>query len=239
MTKKRFRRDNKIFEEHPNYAIITSMTITTENLFIPGPAGLLEAALHNRATDNIAHWTMILCHPHPLYGGTMDNKVITTLAKAGVELGCQVLRFNYRGVGQSEGTFADAIGECEDLHAVLNWLKALYPDLRLILCGFSFGAYIAAKIAADTPDVKALLTVSPAVLHYDFSGLKKITCPWFLIQGDADEVVPPQSVYDWLTKANQTIHRIDFPGAGHFYHGRLMELKTVVKDYLSPLMQSE
>lgn len=216
------------------------MITTTENLSILGPAGALEACLHHKAASNaIAPWTLVICHPHPLYGGTMDNKVVTTIAKAGVELEMQVLRFNYRGVGQSSGTFADAIGECEDLQAVIAFLKQQHPDLRLVLCGFSFGAYIAAKVTADTPDVKGLLTVSPAVLHYDFNRLAQVNCPWFLIQGDADEVVPPQSVYDWLLKTKQKVARIDFVGAGHFFHGRLVELKASVKECFASILQSQ
>ncbi|MBY0377425.1 MAG: alpha/beta hydrolase [Gammaproteobacteria bacterium] len=216
------------------------MITTLENLNIPGPAGTLEACLHHKAAPNApAPWTLIICHPHPLYGGTMDNKVVTTIAKAGTELGMQVLRFNYRGVGRSTGTFADAIGECEDLQAVIAFLKQKHSDLRLILCGFSFGAYIAAKITADRQDVQGLLTVAPAVLHYDFSGLAAVNCPWFLIQGDADEVVPPQSVYDWLATTKQEVVRIDFAAAGHFFHGRLVELKASVKECFALMMKSE
>jgi alpha/beta superfamily hydrolase len=216
------------------------MITTTENLSIPGPAGTLEGCLHHKAAPNaIAPWTLVICHPHPLYGGTMDNKVVTTIAKAGVELGLQVLRFNYRGVGHSGGAFADAIGECEDLQAVIVFLKQQHPDLRLILCGFSFGAYIVTKVTADRQDVKGLLTVAPAVLHYDFNGLAQVKCPWFLIQGDADEVVPPQSVYDWLAKTTQSVKRIDFAGAGHFFHGRLVELKSVVKECFASILKSE
>lgn len=211
---------------------------TIENVFIPGPAGLLEACLHNRA--NIVNpWTLVICHPHPLYGGTMDNKVITTIAKAGVELEMQVLRFNYRGVGKSEGTFAGAVGECEDLNAVMHFLKKEFTHLRFIVCGFSFGAYIAAKVTSETPDIKGLITVAPAVLHYDFNGLAKMHCPWFLIQGDADEIVPPQSVYHFLEKTAQTITRRDFVGAGHFFHGRLVELKQTIKECLGSIQQGE
>ncbi len=211
-----------------------------ENIIIPGPSGALEACLHNRAAASVAApWTLVICHPHPLYGGTMDNKVITTIAKAGVELGMQVLRFNYRGVGQSAGTFADAVGECDDLQAVIAWIKKQFPNLRLIVCGFSFGAYIAAKVASETPKIKGLITVAPAVLHYDFNTLIKINCPWFLIQGSADEIVPPQSVYDFLEKTSQKIHRIDFADAGHFFHGRLVELKQTVKECFGPIIEGE
>jgi uncharacterized protein len=213
---------------------------TLENIIIPGPAGTLEARLHNRAAATApAPWTLVICHPHPLYGGTMDNKVITTIAKAGVELEMQVLRFNYRGVGHSEGAFADAIGECDDLQAVITWTKKQFPNLRLILCGFSFGAYIAAKVTAEMPDVKGLITVAPAVLHYDFNGLAKIHCPWFLIQSDGDEIVPPQSVYDFLEKTPQNIKRIDFTGASHFFHGRLIELKQAVKEGFGAIIKGE
>jgi alpha/beta superfamily hydrolase len=213
---------------------------TLESIMIPGPVGALEVRLHNRAAATVpAPWTLVICHPHPLYGGTMDNKVITTIAKAGVELEMQVLRFNYRGVGHSEGAFADAVGECDDLHAVINFLKKEFADLRLILCGFSFGAYIAAKVTAEMPSVKGLITVAPAVLHYDFNALPKIPCPWFLIQSDADEVVPPQSVYDFLAKTPQSITQIDFTGASHFFHGRLIELKQAVKESFASIIQSE
>ncbi len=211
-----------------------------ENIFISGPVGTLDARLHNRsAAAASAPWTLVVCHPHPLYGGTMDNKVITTIAKAGVELGMQVLRFNYRGVGRSAGTFADAVGECEDLQAVIAWVKQQFPNLRLLLCGFSFGAYIAAKVASEIPDIKGLVTVAPAVLHYNFNGITKINCPWFLIQGSADEIVPPHSVYSFIEKTTQNIQRIDFADAGHFFHGRLIELKQTVKECFGTIIEGE
>ena len=215
------------------------MHSTSQDITIAGPTGALEACFHLTDTHNTNPWIMVICHPHPLYGGTMDNKVVTTLVKAGNELGMHALRFNYRRVGHSEGKFGNAIGECDDLQAVIHWLETQYLHFRLVLCGFSFGAYIAAKVTADRGDVKALLTIAPAVLHYDFNGLDTIHCPWFLIQGDADEVVPPQSVYDWLEKTSQTVQRIDFPAAGHFFHGRLVELRETVKTCFTPIVQGE
>ncbi len=208
-----------------------------EHLSLQGPAGILETRLHRSNLSDPEPWVMLICHPHPLYGGSMDNKVVTTLAKAGGELQMQVLRFNYRGVGKSEGKFGNAEGECDDLRAVIAYVKQIWPKGRLVLCGFSFGAYIAAKLASEMPEVKALFTIAPAVLHYDFSTLPKVACPWFLVQGDADEIVPPQSVYDWLARTSQTIQRIDFIGATHFFHGRLLELKQTVLDCLQKIVQ--
>lgn len=201
------------------------------SFFINGAVGVLETS-HAGAAEGPPRYIAIICHPHPSAGGTMDHKVVTTLVKACTAMGAATLRFNYRGVGQSTGTFDDAIGECDDLRAVIRWAVAQYPGLPLILAGFSFGAYIAARVANDDSVAKALITIAPAVVNYDFQALKKIACPWLVVQGDQDEIVDSQKVVDWVNQAATPIELTMMAGAGHFFHGQLITLREIVIDWL-------
>ena len=199
---------------------------------LPGPAGQLEimAQGFDQATiKGIA----VVCHPHPLHGGTMTNKVVHFIARSLNELGFAVLRFNFRGVGRSEGSFADGIGETEDLLAVIDWIEARYPGVPLWLAGFSFGAYVALRAVSQRP-IQRLITVAPAVHLYDFSKITLPTCPWLLIQGDADEVVPHERVVAWVKGLERRPRTVYLKGVGHFFHGKLTLLREVLLGALGP-----
>jgi len=197
---------------------------------LSGPAGALEAVTTCPAAGDTGA-TVVLLHPHPLYGGTMDNKVVTTLARGFTELGFASLRFNFRGVGQSAGQFADATGEAEDALAVIDWVRQVRPRDRVWLAGFSFGAFVALRIAREA-GVAGLVTVAPAVHLYDLSEIVLPDCPWLLIQGEADEVVPVAEVRRWLTTLAQPPQALFLPEVGHFFHQRLNDLRTALNDFV-------
>ncbi|MFP1682411.1 alpha/beta hydrolase [Alloalcanivorax sp. C16-1] len=208
--------------------------MSRDRLALEGPEGTLEAALEGD-TDNPA-MIAIVCHPHPLFGGTMDNKVVTTLARAARDAGAAVLRFNFRGVGNSQGAFSDGIGETEDLIAVHRWLTREFPDRPLWLAGFSFGSFVAARgaevLAANGQAPKALMLVAPPVHHFDFEGIETAGCPVTVVQGEDDEVVPAEQVFRWAGQTPLTPDLIRFPDSGHFFHGKLVDLKEVAASRL-------
>lgn len=198
---------------------------------IPGPAGLLECAL-DQPTDIKIGAVAIVCHPHPLHGGTMGNKVVTTLSSTLQDLGMPVIRFNFRGIGQSEGEYANTIGELQDLYAVMEWVQQAYPQQKLWLAGFSFGSYISA-MAASQRDVAQLISVAPPVKNFDFKSLGPISCPWVVVQGEEDEVVPSEMVFEWVSSRKEHPVLIRLAGIGHFFHGHLMTLRDELLKVLS------
>lgn len=201
-------------------------------LALQGPAGAIEALTACPAPDTEAGATAVICHPHPLYGGTMHNKVVHSLSRAFVDLGLRSVRFNFRGVGQSAGKFANGDGETDDLLAVIEWVRVHRPQDRIWLAGFSFGAYVALRAAARA-QVAGLVTVAPAVHLYDFSALQLPTCPWLLLQGEDDEVVPVEQVRAWLEAIVVRPQVLFLPGVGHFFHQRLPEVGAALRDFLA------
>jgi hypothetical protein len=198
-----------------------------ERLMIAGPVGALEAIVEDPGTIDARFG--LICHPHPLHGGTMDNKVVTTTAKAMRGAGIAALRFNFRGVGRSAGTFDDGRGETEDAAAAAAWCAARWPGRQPIIAGFSFGAYVALRLARRLPPQRLIL-IAPAVGRFDFSGLEPPQVPWTVIQGDADEVVDPHAVAAWSQGLEHKPRMRIMPGAGHFFHGRLPDLRDAVLD---------
>ena len=165
----------------------------------------------------------------------MNNKVVTTVTRTFRELGLGTIRFNYRGVGQSDGVYGDVIGEVEDLNAIVNWANDRYPNLPLILGGFSFGSAVAYSWAGQqTP--KALVIIAPAVNHFDFNGLPQPQCPTLLIQGMDDEVVPADEVLQWASTLPNPLTIKQFEKTGHFFHGRLIDLRLQLTEVLQSLI---
>jgi len=198
---------------------------------IEGPAGQLEMKVNGLAVAETPRGVGVICHPHPLYGGTFDNKVCSTLARAFHEAGFIALRFNFRGVGNSEGTYKEGKGEQEDLVVVMHWVQQQAAGLPIILAGFSFGGAVAAAYARDHAVViQRVILVSPALGHYGFELDDRIAVPVLVIQGESDEVLPAELVYRWVQESNsKTVSLVRFANAGHFYHGRLAELKKAVQ----------
>ncbi len=173
----------------------------------------------------------VICHPHPLYQGSMHNKVVHTAARAFNNKGLNTIRFNYRGVGESEGEFGDSVGEVEDLKAVIRWAQSVMPGQKLWLAGFSFGSFIAASGATEHP-CQQLFTIAPAVHHQPYEQVLGVSCPWIVIQGTQDEVVPPEKVYDWFTRQqsqSSTSMQLIKLEASHYYHGTLVTLRTYIE----------
>lgn len=202
------------------------MRPTTVERITIGDRVPLEAVAEesNAGSDHYA----VVCHPHPLHGGTMDNKVVTTVARALLDLDIPAVRFNFRGVGASAGTFDAGIGETDDAAAAADWGAARWPGRRLIIAGFSFGAYVALRLAQQR-DAAQLITIAPPVALFDCSGMRAPACPWLVVQGDADEVVDPRQVIRWVESLEPRPTLVVMPGVGHFFHGRLPELKDAVR----------
>ena len=199
-----------------------------ESLFIAGPSGRLEALIECPEPGFPPRAAAVVCHPHPLHGGTMQNKVVHTLARTLNGMGVATLRFNFRGVGNSAGEYAEAVGETDDLHAVLAWVQQRWPGLPLWLGGFSFGAYVALRAAPGWP-LQQLITIAPPVRHFTFAELPPIATNWLLVQGDEDEVVPSEEVLRWAESLAAPPRVLRMAGAGHFFHARLNELRQRIE----------
>jgi len=189
---------------------------------IAGPAGQLEIAINVAETPrSIA----LITHPHPLQGGTLDNKVVQTLGKTFTAIGYVAVRFNFRGAGRSDGSFDDGIGETDDALAVLDFARRQYPDTAArppVLAGFSFGAYVQTRVAR-TIQPERMVLVGPAVKRFPVEHVPEDT---IVIHGEEDDVVPLADVFAWARP--QQLPIIVFPGCGHFFHGRLPQLQRVV-----------
>jgi alpha/beta superfamily hydrolase len=203
----------------------------TEVFTLAGPAGALETKLEFSAVSSPPVAFGVVCHPHPLYGGTMDNKVAHVLARCMNECGAPAFRFNFRGVGASAGSFDDGRGESDDLAAVVAEGRRRFPGARLWLGGFSFGAFVALRGASRLEPSK-LVAVAPPVARFELGSVAHPDCDWLLVQGDADEVVAPDAVLAWASEQPRKPRLHVLPGAGHFFHGRLHELKPLVCDFL-------
>lgn len=200
---------------------------------LPGPAGALEILTGCPAPERAVSATAVICHPHPQRGGTMHNKVVHTLARTFGDLGLRTVRFNFRGVGASEGSFGDAEGELDDLLAVVAWVRQQRPNDQLWLAGFSFGGYVAARGAQQT-SVAQLVSVAPAVNMYYFKSVASPpNVPWLVIQGDADDVVPAQAVVEWAGKMQPPPQLVVLKGVDHFFHGRLHDLRDTLTQKLA------
>jgi alpha/beta superfamily hydrolase len=197
---------------------------------IDGPCGVLEAILDCPPQELLASEARfsksvaVIAHPHPLHGGTMQNKVVHYLARTVNQMGIPALRFNFRGVGQSEGEYAEGVGEVDDLVAAAGWMQEQFPGHALWLAGFSFGAYVALQAAARLQPAQ-LITVAPPVNIFDLSELSLPSMPWVLVQGGEDEIVPSKEVLQWVSQLPVPPQLLYLEQAGHFFHGRLNELR--------------
>ncbi len=198
------------------------MNSHTVRQLVPGPAGAIECAID--APAGAALGVAVICHPHPQHGGTMDNKVAQTLARAAVALGWRSVRFNFRGVGDSEGAWDEGRGEVDDALAVVQALRP--AGQPLLLAGFSFGGYVATQAAARlAPEAAArrLVLVGPAASRFP---LAPVPADTLVVHGELDDVVPLAAVFDWARP--QSLPVTVLPGAGHFFHGQLSVLKQIV-----------
>jgi alpha/beta superfamily hydrolase len=179
----------------------------------------------------------VICHPHPLHGGSMQNKVVHTLARTFNGLDLAALRFNFRGVGASAGRYDEGRGEQADLRAVLRWVAARHHGGAVWLAGFSFGAHVALAVAQDA-GLDGLVLVAPPVNHFDFSGLGGPAGFWVVVQGEDDEVVPAGEVERWIDGLERRPHLVRMSGVGHFFHGRLNDLKAALERTVAPRLDA-
>lgn len=198
-----------------------------------GQAGLLEGIL-TVPQDAKTTYIALIGHPHSLHGGTMHNKVVTTLTQLFKSLGIASIRFNFRGVGASEGEYDAGIGESEDMLQLARDCQASYPAIQFIFAGFSFGSYVTYRAAVQWPHA-LLISISPPVHHYDYNPLSSYPYPWIIVQGDADEVVPVEEIRQFIPTVKPSPVYIEMPDTSHFFHGKLIELKQLLSAELQAL----
>lgn len=207
----------------------------SQNLRINGPAGQLEIQVEQPANEDPAAPVAVICHPHPLHGGSLNNKVVHILASAFNRMGLSAVRFNFRGVGRSGGEFDNAVGEVEDLAAVVSWVRNQRPDAPIWLAGFSFGAYVALKAHAEL-QAERLLLVAPPLSLYPVDDIPPVEVPWLVVQGGQDEVIDANQVREWLGRLGQNPPELVWlDEAGHFFHGRLNEVRDALIEKWSEL----
>jgi alpha/beta superfamily hydrolase len=208
-------------------------------IFFSGPEGRIEGRYHHNETKGAP--IVVVLHPHPLYGGTMNNKIAYNLYQTFVRAGFSALRFNFRGVGKSQGKFDDGIGELADAATALDWLQQQNMDASTCwIAGFSFGAWIAMQLLMRRPEIDGFIAVSPPANLYDFSFLSPCPAAGLITMGTKDEIVAEEAVGKLATKlAGQKGANIEYKvinGADHYYRNNLGELSSTLDDYIARRM---
>jgi alpha/beta superfamily hydrolase len=200
---------------------------------LAGPAGRLEALLEEPAhTSDALRAAVVFAHPHPQYGGTMHTKVVYQAAKALGRIGCAVLRFNFRGIGVSEGRYADGVGEIDDFRAALDFMHQRYRSAPLWSGGFSFGAWVALTVGASDPRVSTLIGLGPPLARYDFEAVRVSTKPKFFIQGEFDEICPLKDMQQFYARAEEPKELVVIDAADHLFNGKTLEVGEAITDLL-------
>ena len=208
---------------------------------IQGPAGRLEALLEPPVVrpDQAVRAAVVFAHPLPIEGGTLHTKVVYRATKALARLGCAVLRFNFRGVGQSEGTWDEGVGELSDFRAALDVMVDRYPDIELWAAGFSFGSYVALTVGATDTRVRVLIGIAPPIDRYDFSAVRSSTKPKFFVHGERDEVCPLKRMYEFYGQVPEPKELVVIDAADHLFDGKVLEvgeaLEDLLRDFHTPL----
>lgn len=212
---------------------------TINSLFLPGPAGKLEALL-NTGVPSASHAALV-CHPHPLYGGTMHNKVVYHAMKALNSFGFPVLRFNFRGAGRSQGVH-DGQAESDDVRAALDWLENEF-HLPVIFAGFSFGAAVGLRASCPDPRVKLLISIGTPVAaegrNYAYNFLQNCNKPKLFISGSQDQFGPHEQIERVVTAAHDPKQLVWIPGADHFFEGKLKEMREAIEGWMRGLLNSD
>jgi hypothetical protein len=200
---------------------------------IAGPAGVIEARVDDPLPAGATRRAIgVVCHPHPLYGGTMQNKVVHTAARAMQEAGAATVRFNFRGVGASAGQHDRGVGELADALAVIDWARRHFDCDALWLAGFSFGAATALQAVARGARPAKLVTIAPPVGRIITEPMPRPDCPWLIVQGDRDELVDTEAVRSWARSFAPEPELMVIAGAEHFFHGKLGELRSGILAFL-------
>ena len=201
---------------------------------IQGPAGRLEALLEPPVLSpgQPVRAAVVFGHPLPIEGGTLHTKAVYRATKALARIGCAVLRFNFRGVGSSEGTWDEGPGEIADFRAALDAMAARYPDTELWTAGFSFGSWVALTVGATDDRVRVLIGIAPPLDRYDFSVVAKSTKPKFFIQGEFDEICPLKRMYEFYSQVPEPKELVVIDGASHLFDGKVLEVGDAIEDLL-------
>jgi uncharacterized protein len=213
---------------------------------IPGPAGSLEALLEEpppnrgvnadglveRGQEGGLHAAVVVAHPHPQFGGTMHTKAVFQSAKALCRIGCAVLRFNFRGVGASAGSFDNGIGEADDFRAAIDFMHGRYPGVPLWSAGMSFGAWISLSVGVADPRVSTVIGIAPPLSRHDFEPVRVSTKPKFFVQGERDEVCPLREMQAFYARAADPKELAVIDAADHLFDGKLAELAEAIEDLL-------
>lgn len=206
------------------------MATTEIETLVDGAVGAIEVAVRSPlGTAALAERgaCAVICHPHPLYGGNMHNKVVTTLARTYTELGIRAVRFNFRGVGQSAGSHDQGCGEVDDLVSVCSWVQGQFPDAKLLLAGYSFGAAIAAS-GCSRPLPAHLTLIAPPIGRFGLTAQAVLPCPACVVVGGRDELVDADEVSRWARGLNPPAAVVSLPQASHFFHSELAALRMAV-----------
>ena len=198
---------------------------------IPGAVGQLEALLD--LPSDAPRRAVVLAHPLPIKGGTMHTKVVFQSAKALTRIGCAVLRFNFRGVGRSAGTWDNGRGEMDDYRAAVDYLSERYPDLEMWAAGFSFGSYIAMTAGADDDRICALIGIAPPVNRYEFASVKLSTKPKFIVHGESDELIPLKTVREFYARLQDPKEFVEIDRANHLFDGQAGEVGDALEELLT------
>lgn len=227
------RMDNPAFPDDPEFHAGKPAAVT-----LSGPAGGIEAIIEGPEADAPARpVVMVICHPLPTEGGTMHNKVVTMTARGMHQSGVTTVRFNFRGVGASAGSFDNGDGEADDLRAVIAWVREQRPGHALWLAGFSFGSYVAYRVASEVKAGLLLMIAPPASGRgYEFAAITPFDGPWVVIQGEADEIVDPEQVYAWVDSLKPAPELVRIPDSSHFFHRKLIDLRGAVKHGVRPYL---
>jgi len=203
----------------------------SQSLFLDGPAGKLEAILWTPADGEPAPMAAVVCHPHPLFGGTMHNKVVYQAAKALDALGLAVLRFNFRGAGKSEGEHDRGVGERGDVSAALDFLQAKFPGVPQLVAGFSFGSMVGMRVGCEDERVKALIGMGLPVNQADVSFLESCTKPKLFVQGGQDQYGAVEKLRAVVSRMPEPKKLVEVPGADHFFVGMLVQMSLAIADW--------
>ncbi len=211
-------------------------------VIVNGPAGRIEARYHHNKEQGSP--IAIILHPHPQFGGTMNNPIVHSLYYMFAERGFSVMRFNFRGVGRSQGLFDNGAGELADAAAALDWLQAINREARVCwITGISFGAWISMQLLMRRPEISGFISIAPLAKHYDFSFLAPCPASGLFVNGDQDQVTPPTVVQNLVTKLKTqrgiAIDHIVMEGANHFFADRIDELTGICADYLDRRLKVE
>jgi alpha/beta superfamily hydrolase len=213
---------------------------------IPGPAGSLEAILDEPPTNGgvtdeglVARGqsaglraAVVLAHPHPQYGGTMHTKVVFQAAKALARIGCVVLRFNFRGVGTSEGVWDEGRGEMDDFRAGVSFMRDRYAGVPMWTAGMSFGAWVSLSVGAEDASVSTLIGIAPPLSQYDFEPVRTSEKPKFFIQGERDELCPLKEMQAFYARSSDPKELVVIDAADHLFDGKVLEVGDAIEDLL-------